>query len=273
MAYVGLGGTVTVSAKTVDAAKQPVDASVLQLIIKDEAGAMLSGFPVAFPATSDIVRIGTGRYEYEWTCPGDATAGTYTAYWTGVAGGAPIFGQEDILVLPAGLILTGPLDFLTAVDYDGIRNLLGVEKIDLLDATIESYPFGPQAEMWMKVRISNWDDQIQDPDAILIFRLAAAYLTAAFIADGYVQGGTLGHIRPKDNEMARDWAKIAAMLRERFGDWFSIIEANQEVEDVDTTLYDLNMVQLSGPTRRRNYEWGISERDWASYPPVIGTDL
>jgi hypothetical protein len=269
MPYVGIGGTVTLKAKTVNAAKQPTDASALQLVITDPAGAPLAGFPLSI---GSFVRTALGRYEYEWDCPGDAVEGTYIANWTGTAGGAPIYGQEEILVLPAGLVLTGPLDFLTTADYDGIRNLLGVEKVDLTDETIESYPFAPQAEMWMKVRTSNWEDQIQDPEAIPIFRLAAAYLTAAFIADGYVQGGTLGHIRPKDNEMARDWVKIAAMLRDRFGDWFSIIEANQVFEEADTTIYDLNMVQLSGPTRKRNYEWGLNERDWASYPPVVGTD-
>jgi hypothetical protein len=71
--------------------------------------------------------------------------------------------------------------------------------------------------------------------------------------------------------MARDWVKIAATLRERFGDWFSIIEANQEFEEPDTTIYDMPLMVVGGPTRRWFYDNQINSPDWAKYPPVILT--
>ena len=251
-----------------DGTGEYTEPDVLMLTVTDPVGATVAGFPVPL---SGLTLVALGRYEYEWAVPEDAEAGLYNAAWSGSAGALALYGLDSVEVVESAEAPT-ELVFLSPDDYDGVRNLLGSEAIDLPDATIESYPFAPHAEMWIQARISNWEDQIADPDGAKVFRLATAYLTAALIADGFVQGGTLGHIRPKEDG-SRDWVKIAAVLRERFGDWFSIIEANQEYEEPDTTIYDLNMVQLSGPTRKRNYEWGINERDWASYPPVIGTDL
>jgi ABC-type cobalamin/Fe3+-siderophores transport system ATPase subunit len=59
MPYVGIGGTVTLKAKTVNAAKQPTDASALQLVITDPAGAPLAGFPLSI---GSFVRTALGRY-------------------------------------------------------------------------------------------------------------------------------------------------------------------------------------------------------------------
>lgn len=269
MPVIARGATRNVEATVHNGNRVVDDPDSLTLTMMDPDGAPLAGYPVSWPPDGDLVRVQLGILRHEWSVDLGATEGTYRAVWAGLLDGAPIDGEELWEVVAPGSVDTGVyLSFLGVEDYQGIRDLLGVELIDLPDATIERYPFAPHAEMWIKMRITNWEDQLADPDGARVLRLATAYLTAALIADGYVQGGTLSHIRPKD-DMTRDWVKIAATLRERFGDWFGLIEANQEVEETDTTLYDLPMMTIGGPTRAWFNANDIATPNWAKYPPVI----
>lgn len=268
MPTIARGATKDVSATVHNGNRIPDDPASLTLTLRDPDGVALAGFPVLWPPDGDLTRDGVGQFHYEWTVAGDAAEGTYIADWGGVLDGLPVIGVEYWEVVAPGTIDPGMyLSFIDPEDYDGIRHLLGVERIDLPDTTIESYPFAPNAEMQIKGRISNWETQLADPDGAQVLRLATAYLTASLIAEGYVMGGTLGHIRPK--EEVRDWAKLAQTLATRFGEWFVVLEENDEPSTEEETYFDLSMVALSGPTRWRNYSEDIPETEWLKYPPVI----
>lgn len=156
-------------------------------------------------------------------------------------------------------------DILTADDYDAIRALLGVEEIDVPDDLVDRLPFGPQAERRIQLRLPTW--QVDREDAIrgLLIRMSTAYAAAAFIAESYVQGGTVGLIRGAGatSRSRADWIALAASLWAR---------SEEEIVALAVTvipaMYDLGGLRVGGPTR--TYNQGAYGRAWWRYPPVYG---
>lgn len=159
-------------------------------------------------------------------------------------------------------------------DYEAIRDLLGVTKLDVTDETIESVAFSQQAEEMIKRRISNWAAQRLVPADKLILRFAAVYGTAALIAAGYVRGGMIGLAFPETRWNPRDWPAIEAALWARYDYWLSIAD-NSDVVGEDNSLWFVSPLRVSGPTQRRVRLRNsldplvLPNLPWYRYPPLV----
>jgi hypothetical protein len=262
------GGEVPLKTEARNGSGQLQDASTVSLTLQDFSGGIVAGYPVVEPA---IIHTGVGLYQYTWFVPVDQSIGSYTASWHSFINGLDAVGSETVEVVPPGSMSTGALDFLTKPDdYEAVRALLGVTGIDLHDETIELPSFGPQADLLVKQRVSNWASQLSDPLQNEVLHLAATYATAALIAESYVHGGTLGLIRPLSTGEGRDWAATTKLLWLRYQYWLNLADQN-DVADESTAIYDILPLRISGPTalriRRSRLLFGNRYETWLRYPP------
>lgn len=76
-----------------------------------------------------------------------------------------------------GAILTDP------IEYDSIRELLGVEWEDIPNATIELTPYLPAAELSVKTLVSDWATRMADPDdSVRLKTVVACRVAAALVS-------------------------------------------------------------------------------------------
>lgn len=226
-----------------------VDPTNLSLTFKDSLGAALPGFPVTYPGT--IVKDAVGRYHYPYTVSISQTIGTYTAEWDAILLGSPTSAQETYEIVGAGSMTTPGLDFLLVPDdYEAVRNLLGVTTLDVENSDIDSPAFGPQAELDVKRRVSNWATQAVDDDMLFVLRLATIYRTACLMAESYVHGGTIGFARPLAVGEGRNWAAAAETFCAKYNYWLNVADASDD-DTSDTSDFDINPMRVSGPTAVR----------------------
>jgi hypothetical protein len=162
-------------------------------------------------------------------------------------------------------------EILLTEDYDGVRSLLGLTDLDLTDGTIDQPPFGPAGEAWVTSRVTDWSTiltpgQGYDAARHLMLRIACAYAAAAYIAETYVQGGTVGLVS-FGTQSSRDWPKLASGLWGRASETVAnlVDEVKVQVE------YDLVGQKISGPSRA--YYEPLYGTEWWKYPPVYRADL
>jgi hypothetical protein len=120
-ATTGAAGAPPLQTLVVNGVAYPADPSDLTLTMWDPAGLVVDGFPRGL---DDLIRDGVGEYRSVWAVAVDATLGTYTASWDGLADGAPITGVELWLVVEVGSIGATPAPIVPLVEALGI---LGVE--------------------------------------------------------------------------------------------------------------------------------------------------
>lgn len=248
-----------------------VDPTNLSLTFKDHLGATVSGFPEVYPG--DIVKDAVGRYHLDFPIPSVFTTGSYTAQWDGIIAGSPTQAFESWEIVPQGSMSTGGFDIIiNPDDYDAVRGLLGVTTLDVENSDIERTPFGPEAELMVKRRISNWATQINDPDMHQVLRLAVVYQTACLMARSWVRGGTIGLARPLSTGEGRDWAEAADSFCGRYEYWVAIADDSDD-DPNDDSLFTIKPLWVSGPTtvrnaRRRSALPGDpSTQAWWNYPP------
>lgn len=210
----------------------PTDPTLLTLTLESPDG---STQDIVYPAT-EIQREGPGAYRAD-IVPDSEGTWNYRWHGTGAAEGADegsfrvtsaLVDQFSFLVLPD--------------DDDAIRSVLGVTDADLENWQIEQATFAGQAEQRIKNRVSNWADQLTDPDRLYALRLATAYATAALIAETYARGGMINNVYPT----SRDWPALAELLWQRHEEWVAMAEAWDVVNDVP---FAMPMVRASGPTK------------------------
>lgn len=74
--------------------------------------------------------------------------------------------------------MTYGFDLIDAGEYDGIRELLGVNAAELPDAVIEQLPFLPAAETRVKREVEDWAERVtEEPDGALL-AVAVMHATA-----------------------------------------------------------------------------------------------
>ena len=249
MPLVAQGAPATISLDVRNGSGSPTDPTGLTLSVNDSFGTPQAGFPVVYPGT--IVKDSVGSYHYIWSVPGGQAIDGYTAIWNAVLLGADEEAQEAWQVVAAGSLTPAGLDFLVKPDdYDAIRGLLGVTTLDVEDTDIEFTAFGPQAELLIKRRVSNWATQVTDPTDLFVLRLAAVYQTACLMAESFVRGGTIGLVRPLSVGEGRDWAAAAEGFCSRYEYWVNIADDSDADGEVDSA-YDIHPMRVGGPTTRR----------------------
>jgi len=70
-------------------------------------------------------------------------------------------------------------DILVSGGYGGIRELLGVDELELPDAVIELVPYLPSAESDVKRAIGDWQERMADDSDAALLQSAVMYGTAA----------------------------------------------------------------------------------------------
>lgn len=225
--------------------------------LRNPSGNVIYG-PFSSPPIVD--EPGVGNYSYSWTTLAGEALGQWTAEWSGVVSGLPVQGNDYVEVVLAGSIAFGPLEFLIKPDdYDAIRNVLGLEasQIDITDEDIERLLFAPQAEQRIKNRITNWAEQRTDPDRLFVLRMAAAYATAALMAESLAKGGTIGRVYP--NTSRETFTGLSEILWQRHLEWLAMAEA-YDMPAGD--MYTIGLLRASGPTKR-----GLVQLDLDTPPP------
>ena len=177
---------------------------------------------------------------------------------TGVAAGASegsflvssrISELLDILIRPA--------------DYDAIRAMLGVERIDVEDDILELPSYGPYIEARIKVLVPDWETVKADPTRTMFLRAAARYGVAAELAESYVKGGTVSLVHRE--EPRRNWSEWARIFWVRYEEALARITTTG-IPDDD---YDLPTTVKAGPSRAYG-----TPPDWTGvYPPVWPTEI
>jgi hypothetical protein len=195
----------------------------------------------AFPGPN-VFKDDVGEYHAEIT-PDEKGKWLFRWVGTGTAAGAD---EGAFLIVDS---LQDNFSFLVLPeDHDAVRSVLGITEADLEDWQIEQSTFAGQAEQRVKNRVSNWEEQLLDPDRLYALRLASAYATAALIAESYAKGGTIGNVYgPRIPERAaNDWSTSAAYLWQRHEEWIAMAEAWDTVPEI---TYGLPMVKASGPSK------------------------
>lgn len=278
MPIIAAGATKPVSLDARNSTGDPLDPTNLTLEMRDFLGDPIAGFPVTYPGT--IIKDSVGNYHFDWTVSSGQTLGGYTAVWAGILLGVPSETQEHWEVVASGSLTASGLDFLVKPDdYDAIRGVLGVTRLDVEDTDIELLSFGPNAERLIKNRISNWATQVGNPENLFVLRLAAVYQTACLMAESFVHGGTIGLVRPLSVGEGRDWAAAAQTFCSRYEYWIVIADASDD-DDPDESMYEIHPLKHGGPTARRVVQrrsQGILVEGtgrllpWWSYPPYWHT--
>jgi hypothetical protein len=215
-----------------------------------------------FP-TAPIVRDAEGVYHAEVIADAEGMW-QYRFAGTGAAQGAnegEFYVYSDVL---------DTLELLTKpADYNGIRNVLGVEEIDVSNENIDNPMFGPQAEIRVKSRIPDWQAyaaESEEHQAQLAY--AAAYITAALIAESMANGGFIGLV-DEGRLAGRDWRKEAALHWSRAEEWLLAIE-HEIAGPTDPTEFPLPMMRVTGPTRDRIRRYGDVPRWVNGFPAQWG---
>jgi hypothetical protein len=270
MPIVGQGGSVTLRSEARNGAGQLQDATSVTLTVQTTSAVAQSGFPVVEPAISHD---GVGLYSYTWNVPSNQPLASYVAHWESIINGGAALGDEPIEVVIAGSISFGTIDFLAMPDdYDSIRGLLGVTTLDVEDSDINFTAFAPQAELLLKRRISNWVDQMADPDLMQVLRLATIYKTACLMAESFVRGGTIGLVRPLSIGEGRDWAEAAELFCSKYEYWANIADGSDDDGEVGS-MYTTRVLFMGGPTsvriahRRAGTATEPTANPWFEYPP------
>jgi len=246
MPIVAQGGTIKLDALFRNSSQQATepDAGSVSVQLRDPIGNVVLG-PFAEPPI--VNEPGVGAFSYTWSVPINAALGTWVAEWFGnIAGDTIGPGNDFIEVVLPGTIATPGLSFLIKPDdYDAIRAVLGMADADLTDEQIELSTFAEQGEERVKARISNWEDQVGDPDRLYALRVAAAYATAALIAESYAKGGAIGNVYPTTRDPS-DWDALATLLWQRHEEWMAMAEA---WDDNPEPTFSVPLVRLAGPSR------------------------
>jgi len=155
--------------------------------------------------------------------------------------------------------ISEPLEILLRpADYDAVRAMLGVERIDVDDDVIELPSFGPYIEARVKILVPDWESVAADSVLAPFLRAAVRYGVAAELAESYVKGGTVSLVHRE--EPRRNWSEWARIFWKRYEEALARVTTTG-VPDDD---YDLPQGLLSGPTRSRG-----TAPDWTGvYPPV-----
>lgn len=254
----GADGTISLDVRNGTGDPADPDPGTLTLSVNDLYGDPQAGFPVSYPG--DIIKDSVGNYHYIWTVPADQDMQSYRAVWDAILLGAPSEALESWEVVAPGTLTAGGLDFLLKPDdYDAIRGLLGVTTLDVEDTQIEYMAFGPQAELLVKRRVSNWQTQMTDQTNLFVLRLASVYQTACLMAESYVHGGTIGLVRPLSIGEGRDWAAAAKEFCSRAQYWIDIADTADDPDNSDA-MYTIHPMRVGGPTtnrisRRRHHGW------------------
>lgn len=138
MPRVTQGGSITLTAGPETAQGDAQDSSDLELTIVDADDQVLDGFPVTEPT---IEHTGFGQYGYVFTCPIDLPVQTIKAIWsgTGDTDSGTVYGEDLIVVLEHGTIVTDPNALLTPAQLraalPGQTSLTDDSLQMLLDAT------------------------------------------------------------------------------------------------------------------------------------------
>ena len=213
-----LGGTITVNAAFNLLDGSPADPTTLTLTIEHPDGTkdeIISNNPLT--PTAPVIRTGIGVYKADIEL--DAI-GRWTYWWvgTGTAAGA---NDGEFYVTSR---LFDSLSFLTLPsDFDEVRALLGVSKLDLTDEVIKSRPFAPHAELKIKDAVPTWTDLLppgtpEEEDQLLRLQMAAQYETGALIAETYARGGMVGLQEANIERDPEEWIALAALLRGYYHD-------------------------------------------------------
>jgi hypothetical protein len=148
-------------------------------------------------------------------------------------------------------------------DYDGIRALLGVTKIDIEDDIIDLPTYGPAIESRIKMIVTDWADLLAEPNNQIALRNAAMYGVAATLAESYVKGGTVSLVHKE--EPRRNWSEWARIFWNRYEEWMGRSTLSPDgsagVQDDD---YDVPMQILRGPGRSNRTPLGWRDE----YPPM-----
>ena len=207
-----------------------VDAGLDAGIVKSATGSYYADIPVQDE--------GVWAYRFVGTAPAPGSAeGWFTVT-------SRISELLDILIRPS--------------DYDSIRAMLGVERIDVDDDVIELPAYGPYIEARVKVLVPDWATVREDAALAPFLRAAVRYGVAAEMAESYVKGGTVSLVHRE--EPRRNWSEWARIFWLRYEESLARVTTSG-VPDDD---YDLPTGKLTGPTRSRG-----TAPDWTGvYPPV-----
>jgi hypothetical protein len=147
---------------------------------------------------------------------------------------------------------------LRPMDYDAIRAMLGVERVDLDDDILELPAYGPYMETRVKALVPDWETVKEDATLSVFLRAAVRYGVAAELAESYVKGGTVSLVHRE--EPRRNWSEWARIFWQRYEEALARITTSG-VPDDD---FDVPTGKLTGPTRSRG-----TAPDWTGvYPPV-----
>jgi hypothetical protein len=189
---------------------------------------------------ANIVVQDEGQWVYQWTGTGTAP-GASQGYFTVNSRIAEVL---SILIRPA--------------DYDSVRAMLGVERIDVDDDVIELPAYGPYIEARVKALVPDWQTVLADPTLSVFLRAAVRYGVAAELAESYVKGGTVSLVHRE--EPRRNWSEWARIFWNRYEEALARVDTTGTPDDD----FDLPTGTLSGPTRSRG-----TVADWTGvYPPV-----
>jgi hypothetical protein len=188
-----------------------------------------------------------GQWVYRFTGTGEA-AGSSEGWFTVSSRIAELL---DILIRPA--------------DYDSIRAMLGVERIDVDDDVIELPSYAPYIEARVKVLVTDWATIKEDAALSPFLRAAVRYGVAAELAESYVKGGTVSLVHRE--EPRRNWSEWARIFWQRYEEALSRITTTGVPDD----SYDMPTTKKAGPSRSASAinPHTLLDDDWAgTYPPV-----
>lgn len=161
-----------------------------------------------------------------------------------------------------------PEILIDSTDYDGIRSLLGVTDSDIDDDVIAQAIYGPAVELEIAdtMGVTRYEDALDGDTKQLRLRIVAMDWVAAAIAATRAKGGTLGMVRPTEDD--RDWDKLAKQLRDAGAVWLA--KALDEDGPDQSAEYSIRLLHVSGPTRARVRAEAETNPAWWTFPPFVG---
>lgn len=142
-------------------------------------------------------------------------------------------------------------DILSSEDYEGIRELLGVDALELPDAVIEQPPFLLSAESAVKRAISDWAERLADAGDAALLHSAVMYGTAARLVTRLQNRLRSGEASGNWSAGQIDWKDVRAELEAGYA---AAIRAL--IEDDSTVTLPVGAFTVAGISRSRERREG-----------------
>lgn len=145
-------------------------------------------------------------------------------------------------------------DIVAADQYDAIRELLGVDAVELPSATIELPPYLPTAELRVRRAVVDWSARLGTPDDALQLQLAVMSLTAVALIPRLKNRLRSGERIGEWSAGSIDWDTLSVQLQEQADAALgALLTPTDDAEPVE-------VFTVAGVSRARHQHHGV--RSW-----------